>query len=189
MQISTSVCCPSLITWRRKGSIWLWSARWWKPATRRRRSLPDWPCWSPSWRSELKHLCSVACCSGVSLTVGFSHRFVSVSNLMVPIDDGRRSQVMSAQLHQPLLLTNAAEPLCLSSRSLSHARMTTRHTFRPRRMTSLICTGASRAQSSSSGIPETPTPTPTTERASQQQTHERSFTPEQHGCGFSLLYP
>uniref|UniRef100_A0A8C1UIV0 Rab GDP dissociation inhibitor n=1 Tax=Cyprinus carpio TaxID=7962 RepID=A0A8C1UIV0_CYPCA len=83
---------------------------------------------------------------GLALLEPIMEKFVSISNLMVPTDNGRRSQVTSALLRQPSQPTNAADRLCFSSRSSSPARTTTRHTSRPRRTTSWICTTASQAQ-------------------------------------------
>lgn len=98
-QIFTYVWCHTLTMWRQKESTLLSWARWWRAVTQRKRFSPLWACSSPSYRSEKQMWDQPSSSVCHTLIMCSIRRFVSISNVMVPVDDGHRSQVQHTHTH------------------------------------------------------------------------------------------
>ena len=90
LQISTFALWANRIWLRRRIGMWPSSVQPWRPTPRKMKLEPVFNCWSPSIKSLLHSALVRRVFYG-----GFLSRFVSVSDLYEPIDDGTTSKVNS----------------------------------------------------------------------------------------------
>lgn len=156
------------IMWPQMGCTSPQSAQQQKPVTQRRRCNPGWSFLSPSWKSQshVKVFISAVNVSWLShwfyiwttywcFFCALQSRFVSISNLFVPNEDGKKSQVIKYSSEKTKTFReecggsssgNTFFP-CAHVRYLCRAHVMQQTTVRVSVRTSETCTAGSRERS------------------------------------------